>query len=381
MTDPSSTAFARSRQKNCNQCVLVKRRCDRQTPVCGRCVEKSLVCSWSRNRKVVGQPRHDTSGQPFAFTGSPMLEVPTSHVLSSAQPPNFDYLEDTDLGAATAPTLPAEDYLMGDLVEDGLHTDPFLEMLCKSLHPTQEQWMVSVGAGAPTERPSTPVDEEIMRSYAKIAPSCIDMQPWHLYDPNTPLYYISHRVKGFVSDIASRNAAPFLHHKLYRSQTPPCILTCFTVAVLYTNRTQTNTMMVMQAIHQNADTLVGSEASRPSATPVEKLARTQALFVYQIIQLMDGDVSLRVKGERNLPLLQKWLEELCTVRENLRDLAPMDNLLIRQQPPQEWERWIFAESVRRTIITGLSFLKLYELMKAPKEEGMRSLNSMHSPRF
>jgi len=67
-------------------------------------------------------------------------------------------------------------------------------------------------------------------------------------------------------------------------------------------------------------------------TPQEKLARAQALFIYQIIGLFDGDVTLRSHADRNMKLLQDWVDELCKIRENLGSES-MNN----SKPPRSWE--------------------------------------------
>jgi hypothetical protein len=163
------------------------------------------------------------------------------------------------------------------------------------------------------------------------------MKPWDIYDPTSIFYFINHRIKGFVTDMANKNATPFLHRFLYKNYTPQCILSCFSTSVLYTNRTPANTIMVMQAVHANIHELINTEKERILATPTDKLARTQALFLYLVICLFDGDVSLRVKGEDSLPLFHTWMEELCKIRENLGDLAQVEDSVMRQQPPVDWE--------------------------------------------
>lgn len=163
------------------------------------------------------------------------------------------------------------------------------------------------------------------------------MEPWHLYDSKTPLHYIVDRVKGFTTDVATRNATPFLHRYLYRDHAPQCILSCFSANVLYANRTQANTAMVIRALHSSVRELVDAEVAHAIATPVVKLARTQALFLYQVIRLLDGDVTLRAQGERDIPLLQRWLGDLYGLRENLGYLAQLGDSVMRKQPPSEWE--------------------------------------------
>lgn len=95
--------------------------------------------------------------------------------------------------------------------------------------------------------------------------------------------------------------------------------------------------MLMQAICSSATELVDTEAVRVKATPVDKVARTQALFLYQIIRLLDGDVTLRAMGEKDTPLLHRWLGELCKMRDNLEDCAHHGGLTDRQQPAKQWE--------------------------------------------
>lgn len=144
--------------------------------------------------------------------------------------------------------------------------------------------------------------------------------------------------------MATLNATPFLHRYLYLDNTPQCIMSCFSTSVLYANRTPANTAMMMRTLQGNVAELVDAEACRIVATPTEKLARVQALFLYQIIRLFDGDVALRAQGEKELPLLQTWLGELCKLRENLGDLAQLEHSAARMHPPKEWKVRAFSLS-------------------------------------
>ncbi len=177
------------------------------------------------------------------------------------------------------------------------------------------------------------------------------------------------RIKGFTSDVAARNATPFMHRYLYKDHTPPCILECFSTNVLYANRTRSNTAVVMRSLHGTVAQLVGTEIGRVTVTPAEKLGRTQALFLYQIIRLFDGDVTLRAQGEKDMPLLQKWLGDLCRIRENLGGITESENGAARGRPPKEWESWVFMESIRRTIVMAYSVMTLYGMMSSHERIG------------
>ncbi|KAK3390050.1 hypothetical protein B0H63DRAFT_464706 [Podospora didyma] len=380
-----------SRQKNCSCCVQAKRRCDRKTPICSRCADKQLPCIYApKYTKVASQHVSATTSSEDA----PPFDSPAYSSLFSPGQLSFDF--DGFLGILPPDTHSARphatvdeltitaDVSMDDAAafmhmvdNNATSTSPFHDM------DVDRQWLVSRATSTdnPPPRPSTPADDEIARSYKKMEPFCHHFEPWHLYDPKSTLHYVTNRVKSFTNDMATRNATPFLHRYLYRDYTPQCILSCFATSVLYTSRTPANTAMVMQAIYTSVRELVdggqSDEAASghhnkflagPTVTPVEKLARVQALFLYQAIRLFDGDVGLRAQAEKDMALLQTWVGELCDLRENLGDLARSGediSAALRAQPPKDWERWIFAESARRTIVMCYAVIMLFALMKDP----------------
>jgi hypothetical protein len=90
----------------------------------------------------------------------------------------------------------------------------------------------------------------------------------------------------------------------------------------------------VQAIHGNIRELLDHETGRTTATPTEKLARTQALFLYQVMRLFDDNITLRAQAEKDMPVLEAWLAELCKIRDNLGNL---DHEAVRHEKPVEWE--------------------------------------------
>lgn len=92
--------------------------------------------------------------------------------------------------------------------------------------------------------------------------------------------------------------------------------------------------MVIRALHGNVRELLDYESGRTTVTPTEKLARTQALFLYQVMRLFDENITLRSQAEKDMPVLDAWLAELCKIRENLGNL---ENDAARHEKPVEWE--------------------------------------------
>ena len=115
------------------------------------------------------------------------------------------------------------------------------------------------------------------------------------------------------------------------------MLTCFATAVLYANRTPATMPLVLRSLHASAGELRAEGSAAPPATPLERLARTQALFLYAVVCLFDGDVGLRARAERDLPVLEGWLGELCRVRDNLGEMSRLGATEMIAEPPVEWE--------------------------------------------
>ncbi|TPX08403.1 uncharacterized protein E0L32_010133 [Thyridium curvatum] len=349
------------RQKNCSSCVRAKRRCDRRTPVCSRCVEKKLPCNYAKGKTVLryGQRQNlDLSNRasmlPFRGLIAPGLtDVDYFGIGPMEVQSRNDELTETRQGSL----------VLEDGVDSDIPIDPLLDIMDNAEIANLQQWLVPVESGPLTQTSDSSVEEELMSAYQKMSGICHHVEPWDLYDTKSPLYYVINRVKGFTADIATRSAAPFLHRRLYRGHTPQCIFSCFTTASLYANQTTETKPMVMRALQQAVQELLDAETGRAAAKLVEKLARAQALFLYQVIRLFDGDILLRSQAENDLPLLQAWLEDLLKIRENIGSLAELENEGAQIQVPVEWEHWIFAESLRRTIVMAYAVVKVYELMK------------------
>ncbi|KAF4439569.1 putative C6 zinc finger domain-containing protein [Fusarium austroafricanum] len=211
--------------------------------------------------------------------------------------------------------------------------DPILsEVPRSSLVPAKD--VLSSGGHISARGNKIPVDEECLAAYSSMNSFCHNIQSWHAHDPKKPLHYLITRFKGFVTDIATNNATPFLHQNLYGDDTPPCIVTCFTTAVLYANRTKRNRAMVMQALHNRSLDFISNEADFIALTPVQKLARTQTLFIYQIIRLLDSDIIMRSRSEKFNDLLANWLDDLCEIRDNLEDITNQNDF--SQMPAPDW---------------------------------------------
>ncbi|KAI1169752.1 hypothetical protein F4777DRAFT_596019 [Nemania sp. FL0916] len=358
----SNAGTPASRQKNCNNCVQAKRRCDRRTPICSRCAEKETPCIYYSKAKAANRLQA-WRNEPTPFHDASSFSTPI-YSPSSVPDLSFDLNCSGDLPHIFHPDIAIEPALQDSASGDDGSIDAIMQILGNDISSSSEQWLTRTEdeESVLPERPATPAGAEVILGWGKMA-SCSGIDPWLVHDPKSSIHYIVNRVKRFTEEMAAKNSTPFLHKYLYREHTPACIVSCFTTCVLYTNRTTSNATMTVKALLSSVQSLVDAEACRVVSTPMEKLARTQALFLYQIIRLFDGDIGLRAQGEKEMGLLKTWLKELVHHRDNLSDLALLEDSSIKEQPPVEWEKWIFAECVRRTVIIAYAVLSLYELLK------------------
>ncbi|OTB07605.1 hypothetical protein M426DRAFT_19937 [Hypoxylon sp. CI-4A] len=205
-----------------------------------------------------------------------------------------------------------------------------------------------------------------MQSYSKMSSMCDDYAPWQLADPSTKVAYALKAFKSFHATFAQHSSTMYLHRHVYMSDTPRCILQAFSTSVLYTNQTEAIRGLVLKVLHENATDLVQS-ARGTSCTPRERLARVHALIIYQSIRMFDGDVTLGQQAENDLPILEDWTSELEKLRDNLEEYTELDAAEIRNKPPDSWERWLFAESVRRTYIIAIALKTFWALLRGYRE--------------
>ena len=121
--------------------------------------------------------------------------------------------------------------------------------------------------------------------------------------------------------------------------------------------------MVIKALQSTAQKLI---QSLPFGGPIDSLnalARAQALLMYQVIRLFDGDIMLRAQAENDIPMFMQWLDHLCAIRDNL-------DVEHYQDSEVDWHQWIFEESLRRTIIMSYSVIGLYSLIKEGESKGL-----------
>jgi hypothetical protein len=188
-----------SRQKNCNNCVQTKRRCDRRTPVCTRCAEKGIQCVYSKSRgkrtgpydKYHSEPTASTEMPPFGYSPRSLLDTNISTEGGSEGSLSTDR---GLIGASAAGARPQDFIGVPVGFGEDIPTGSFVDLIGNNNSPSPSQWFFPTEDSLYLERPGTPVDEETLRGYQEMALFCVSSISFHCYkcrDPHYDFLYFS----------------------------------------------------------------------------------------------------------------------------------------------------------------------------------------------
>lgn len=170
-----------TRQKNCHNCIQAKRRCDRRTPTCSRCIEKNAPCTYGKIRGRAGPSGYLPS--PTSLASSDGGISTTFHVpwLDSSMGMGPDLFGTESLTLEFDPASFGHGHPMETSADGPLAVfDPSIEE-SPSLR-TSNPWTtdLSEGGGLPLPRAGSPVGDEILKSYDNMSKSCVSSAANHL---------------------------------------------------------------------------------------------------------------------------------------------------------------------------------------------------------
>jgi hypothetical protein len=152
------------------------------------------------------------------------------------------------------------------------------------------------------------------------------------------LFMVS-KLQSFVPTLAFTGANAFVHSALYKSHQPAAFQDSISLSALYLAKTKQNAPILTNSINEKIN---GLTASADSWSLQQHLAAVQALIVYQIIRLFDGDLGQAAAAARQNRLLELWTAQLWkrSFAEPIAFAKP-------------WEAWVFYESLRRTVMISV----------------------------
>ncbi|CAM1511302.1 Fc.00g088150.m01.CDS01 [Cosmosporella sp. VM-42] len=171
-------------------------------------------------------------------------------------------------------------------------------------------------------------------------------------------------IKQWVQQWIECSYCPFIHEHLFaQTGLPQCLQDAYATWTVYSGKNEMNEEIVLQLVEDRANSLVRQQEEQmpltdsqgntlyeamgiPVLQTIDHLARVQALAIYQLIRLYDGDIRQRAQAERHIDTLTNWTRQLWQ-SANL-DASLQTTFGDGAAISQIWRDWILAESVRRT---------------------------------
>ena len=207
------------------------------------------------------------------------------------------------------------------------------------------------------------------------------------------------KIHRWLTEWAEKGSNPFIHSQLYRTRFPPSVQDAYTTLSCYLHKTASNEQTIFQILEDRAKHLV-VEYSTPSADilednvnstsitldSLEHIARVQALLIYQVLCLYNGDIRLRYIAESHIPVLNLWMQQMVehashAVCSSGSITSPAHEQTAAGYHPSNilhcenlWHSWILSESIRRTwlIASGIqgAYLVMQQHRTIPCQGGM-----------
>ena len=296
-----------TRQKSCVPCANAKRKCDQKDPVCGRCASRLLHCEY--------KPGSLRRGEGHSSTGR-NLDTPVR------------------------------------FSEGSLQLDP--EIICEPACPlpatSQLQLARGNEIGAIGSMHNSSFEEDFLGAYDKLVLNSALPEVGTM--DRDRLRFCVRQLEHIPVNLVREGKSPFIHLQSYNPIMPHPLQEAWSAAALYLEKTDANEIMVWDIIAAKAAQLVEPHSSWSVS---EHLASVQALIIFQIIRLFDGNISQRADAERHNEILLQWTNHLV-YRTGI--LASSCSVI-----PASWESWVFEEMTCRTIIVSRILQAMFSIQK------------------
>ncbi|KAF4453170.1 hypothetical protein F53441_4109 [Fusarium austroafricanum] len=180
------------------------------------------------------------------------------------------------------------------------------------------------------------------------------------------LQYARDKILQAPSQMVLENQTPWCHAHLYDDGMPRSMQYAVSSAALFAAKNERNARVIRDNIESRVQDLLFSS---PATTPIEALAYAQALFIYQILRLLDNDTGIHSLYEATMPHLEEASNTLIQYI-NFDDHSPTDGTdhdIIPLYPSSAaesfWASWIFQESAKRTLGMINFFMLTYYFMR------------------
>lgn len=202
------------------------------------------------------------------------------------------------------------------------------------------------------------------------------------------VHYIVSRMKTWPATFARRSMTPFIHRSYlsgiqggkikgrsdgsnHFGDSEAVMLDAAGACALYSTHNDENRNAAVRIVRHKAKDLV-ERRNAALKSPWETLASLQALLLYQIIRLFDGDIRLRAEAEADGTYQGQWSQEILKYLKPLKDSSstlgrPAEGERSSAVKSMDWQSWVFDESVRRTLFCSYLVQGVYAVLRDGKD--------------
>jgi hypothetical protein len=316
-------------RKSCLACAQSKRRCDKALPKCQRCLAKKTDCEY--NGRYSGRlPQATGSNVVSIAVAGPIAEdltsdwqlqpspaVPAAAILSPyTSDPFFNFSNDP----FNLESIPQDDFLSEVLMEN-----------------TVQQNLDDIGCITSSTAPQARVE------------------------------FVAKKLAAIPKTFSQQGQTMFIHRRLFQDRSPPALQDALSACALYCLKNPENQVLVFRNLEHKRQQLI-DKIDPLLASKLDLLEALQALILYQIISLFDGNIRLRAQAEADEPILLKWASHLNSrTREVQPQLAPIEAQFTPGSTSPSWRRWLIEESSRRTVIVAFMLKGVYSYLKLGRD--------------
>ncbi|KAF2415487.1 hypothetical protein EJ08DRAFT_691005 [Tothia fuscella] len=324
-----------SRRRSCLACIQRKRKCDRTWPKCQRCVARASQCLYPN--EIILQPQQSINFD--AVQSVPALLPPRGQPSSSWQLQQY----------------PTEPSLLFTGVDGG---SPFES----HFHPSNSRSMLDddfIFGSIEDDVSRQLLQSSAQSNIIQAIPSNSSLQ--------RRVQYVAKRLATIPRTFAERGQTSFIHRMQFQLRNPLALQDAMSMSALYCLKNAENQPLVFQALEDKCQQLITS-TNALLTSKLDLLAALQALLVYQIMRLFDGDIRLRAHAEVDEQIMNSWGDKLKAHMDNGKQTTPAElNTLntgsMTIDYETEWQSWLVDESIRRTMITASMLKGVYNFLK------------------
>ncbi|KAG8671407.1 hypothetical protein FPOAC1_004654 [Fusarium poae] len=332
-----------TRRKSCAACTKAKRRCDFAMPACLRCSQRHIHCQYP-SRVLREQPASSSEASVAAVSPDCLTTDDSSPQIVESLSSDAPIIEDFNALISGLDACSGEPGVLEFPLED--NTLKFVE----------QPWTLT----APSTKDFSHVPERILNR----------------------LQWAVDEIKRAPEKMVLENQTPWSHPLLYKDGMPRslqgnrsellymlftlanCRLDAHSSCALYMAKNRVNSPIIFRSIESRVNDLLATPAP---ITPSECLAHTQALILYQIIRLYDGDIGARASAELIIPAIEASAISLFSYAQFDIDATVITLPTYPVAPTKAfWQDWILQESLRRTLLFSFYFVQAYRIMAGCK---------------